>query len=111
MAKRRTVEFDDWCGGASEEEVKELIKVTRKKFFMWLLISLIPGVSIFTMGFAIFCYNNLKILEARDLNGTNGLFTNLFRLIMLIYGLFIIPIIEVQLCAKIDSLGTKILGW
>ena len=39
MAKRRTVEFDDWCGGASEEEVKELIKVTRKKFFMWLLIS------------------------------------------------------------------------
>ena len=99
--------FEEWTGGMSEQEVVELTAKTKKRYFFWLLISLIPLVGQFTIGFAIFCYNNYAYLNSRGRSDGNGL----WRLIMLIWGVFIIPIIEVQACSRIESLGNKVLGW
>lgn len=114
MAKRKTctAEFIEWMGGegsetATEEYVEELEKKTSKSFWKWLLISLIPGVSFFTMGFAVFCYNNLSYIKSRGRNTGN----NIVRLVMLLYGLLFIPLLEVNICSKNDKLGNKILGW
>ena len=74
---------------------------------MWLLISLIPVVGQFTIGLAIFCYNNYSLLKSRGrTTGSNNL-----RLLMMLWGLIILPIIVVQACAKIEALGNKVLGW
>ena len=99
--------FEEWTGGASEQEVRELTKKTQKRFFFWLLISIIPVLGQFTIGFAIFCYNNYSLLKSRgQTTGNNNL-----RLLMMLWGLIILPIIVVQACAKIESLGNKVLGW
>lgn len=102
-----SLDFQEWTGGASEEEIAALKKVTEKKFKFWLLISLIPVLNWITMGFAIFCYNNLSIIKSRGRSNGN----DLFRLILMIYALFIPPIFIVNLCAKFEKLGTKVLGW
>lgn len=104
---RRTVEFDDWCDGASDEELDVLESRARKSFWKWILISLIPFVGIVTIGFAVFCYNNLSYIKSRGRSQGNGL----VRLILLLWGLLIIPLIVVNICAKADSFGNKILGW
>ena len=99
--------FDEWTGGASEQEVREMTAKVKKSFWKWLLISLIPFVGQITIGFAIFCYNNYSLLKSRgQTTGNNNL-----RLLMMLWGLIIFPIIVVQACAKIESLGNKILGW
>lgn len=100
-------DFYEWTGGASEEEVAALTAQTKKRYYMWLLISLIPLIGQFTIGLAIFCYNNYAILKSRGRNDGNGL----WRLLMMLWGLIIIPIIEVQACARIEALGNKVLGW
>ena len=99
--------FEEWTGGASEEEVEALTAATKKRYYFWLLISLIPFIGQFTIGFAIFCYNNYALLKSRGNDAGN----NTWRLIMMLWGLFIIPIIEVQACARIEKLGNKVLGW
>ena len=99
--------FEEWTGGASEEEVKALTAHTKKRYFLWLLISLIPFIGQFTIGCAIFCYNNYALLKSRGEDAGN----NLWRLIMMLWGLFILPIIVVQACARIEKLGNKVLGW
>ena len=99
--------FYEWTGGASEEEIEALIQITKKSYMKWLLISLIPIINIFTMGNAIFCYNNLSYLKSRGRSNGNGL----WRLILLVYGLFIPPLIGVQLCSRFEKLGNKVLGW
>ncbi|MBQ8374367.1 MAG: hypothetical protein IJX98_02190 [Clostridia bacterium] len=104
---RRTQEFDEWCDGASEEEVEAMIAATSKKFKTFLLISLIPIVNWVTMGCAIFCYNNLSFMKTRGKSNGNGL----VRLVMMLYAFFIPPILVVQLCSKIEKLGQKVLGW
>lgn len=46
----RNVAFEEWTGGATEAELRELKAVTSKRFKMFLLISLIPFVNWITMG-------------------------------------------------------------
>ena len=59
------------------------------------------------MGLCIFCYNNKSLLKTRG--ASNG--SNLWRFILLVYGFIIFLFIVVQLCAHINSLGLKVLGW
>ncbi len=107
MAKKRTAEFDEWCDGASDEDLDAMAKATSKKFWIWFLISLIPVVNFVTMGFAIFCYNNLSYIKSRG--RSNG--SNLLRFILMLYALYIPPIIVVNICSKNDKLGSSVLGW
>ncbi len=107
MAKRRTAEFEEWCEGAPEEQIESFVKTTRKNYYKWLLISLIPLVSFFTVGKAIFCYNNLSYLKSRG--NSNG--SNLWRFILLVWGLFIIPIAQVKAYSNNSGKGAKVLGW
>lgn len=99
-------DFYEWTNGASEEELKAMTATVKKRFTIFLLISLIPLVSVITMGFAMFCYNNYVVLKSRGRRTSNGLII----LLMALYGYVIIPLIEVQLCSRIQSLGDKILG-
>lgn len=103
----RNVAFEEWTGGATEAELRELKAVTSKRFKMFLLISLIPFVNWITMGCAIFCYNNLSLLKSRGYNTGS----NILRWILMLYAFIIPPIIVVQACAHIDALGMKVLGW
>ncbi|MCM1440408.1 MAG: hypothetical protein NC131_14570 [Roseburia sp.] len=98
--------FDEWTGGASEEEVEEMVAITKKRYHKFLLISLIPIVNWVTMGLAIFCYNNYSLLKSRG--NSNG--SNIWRFILMLYSLIIFPLIVVNICAHSDSLGTKVLG-
>lgn len=104
MAKEMT--FEEWTGGASEAELREMKKVINKRFWIYFFISLIPFVNFITMGCAIFCYNNLSMLKSRG--RSNG--SNLFRLILMLYAGLIPPIIVVQVCAHSSSIGSKVLG-
>lgn len=111
MAKYKTCteDFIEWVGGpdTTEADVEDLEKKTRKAFWKWFLISLIPVIGQFTIGLAVFCYNNLGYIESRGRNNGN----DLFRGIMILWGLILIPIIEVQILAKADKLGNSVLGW
>ena len=100
-------EFEEWTGGASESELEEMYEAANKRYWILLLISLIPLVNWITMGLCIFCYNNKSLIKSRGQSNGN----NLWRLILMIYGFIIFPIIVVQLCAHINSLGLKVLGW
>ena len=111
MAKYTTCteEFIEWVGGpdTTEAEVEALEKTTRKSFWKWILISLIPMVGFFTIGCAIFCYNNLEYIRTRGRNNGN----NFIRFLLMHWGLIIIPIIEVGIFSKFDKLGASVLGW
>ena len=99
--------LEEWIETVSDEERRALIAKTKKRFWIFLLISLIPYVNFFTMGFAVFCYNNLNFLKTCGRStGNNGV-----RALMMLYGFIIPPIIVVTLCSKIEKLGAKILGW
>ena len=104
---RRTEEFDDWCDGASDEELDELEARARKSFWKWFLISLIPFVSFITVGCAIFCYNNLSYIKSIGRNQGS----NIVRGILILWGAIILPLIVVNILAKADKLGNKVLGW
>ena len=104
MAKIRS--FEEWTGGASEQEIKQMIETVRGRFWVFFLISLIPFVNFITMGCAIFCYNNLSLLKTRGRSQGN----DLLRFILVLYGFIIPPIIVVQACAHITPLGSAVLG-
>lgn len=99
------INFSEWTGNATEEEIQQYIAIVNKRFKIFLLISLIPIVNWVTMGLAIFCYNNLSVLKSHG--NSNG--SGVLRFILMLYALFIPPIIVVQLCARIGSLGNKVL--
>ena len=105
MAK--TQEFAEWCGDATEKEIAEMKAVSRKNFMKWLLISLIPFVGFFTMGCAIFCYNTTSFISTRG----HGQGSNLLRIVLLLLGGIIIPIIVVQILAHSNKLGDKVVGF
>lgn len=107
MAKLTNFSFHEWTGGASEEEIQGMIRKVRIRFWIFLALSLIPVLNFFLMGITIFCYNNLSILKSRG--RSNG--SDLLRFCMLLYGFFLIPIIEVQLLSRINKLGNLVLGW
>lgn len=123
MAKQRTAEFDEWCGGASEEEVKKmawkqrgLILLYMALWFVSLIVLLAIGgtteswglaVGVYAvlggyfMGCMIFCYNNLCILQSRgNKNGSDAA-----RGILMLAGLLIVPIIVVRVAAKNAGFG------
>jgi len=99
--------LEEWIEVVPDQERRELIAKTRKRFWIFLLISLIPYVNFITMGITIFCYNNLNFLKTRGRStGNNGV-----RFLLMLYGFIIPPLIVFSLCNKIEKLGTKILGW
>lgn len=101
-----TKEFEEWTGGASESEIVKIEKIVKKRFSIFLVLGIIPLLNFIFMGFAIYCYNNLSYIRSRGRTiGNDGL-----RFLMMIWGLIIIPIIEVMLCSKIEKLGTLIRG-
>lgn len=105
--RQKIVDFEEWSGGASDEELEELKKQTKKRYHMFLLISIIPIVNWITMGMAIFCYNNYNIIKSRGYSSGNGI----WRLILLIYSFIIIPLIVINICAKFPKAGNAVLGW
>ena len=100
----------EWIRELPEEECRELIAKTRKRFFIFLLISIIPIVNFVTMGCAIFCYNNWYLLKTRGRStGYEG--STFLRLFLVIYA-YIVPLLMVlNLCVKNESIGSKVLGW
>lgn len=107
MAKKNMPSFNEWTGGANEQELKVMTSKLRKRFWLFLVLSLIPILNVFLMGCTVFCYNNLSYLKSRG----RKMGSNLLRFFMLLYGLIIIPLIMVNIFAKSDKLGDKILGW
>lgn len=106
MARMTNFSFSEWTGGASEEEVKTMIKKVRIRFYIFLVLGLIPVLNFIFMGLAIFCYNNLSILKSRG--RSNG--SDFLRGLMILYGFIIFPIIEVQILSKVNKLGSLVLG-
>lgn len=99
--------FSEWRGGATEAELNEMKKVASKKFWIYLLISLIPIVNWVTMGMAIFCYNNVNYIKSRGRHTGS----NLIRFILMSYAFLLPPIIVVNILSKADKAGNKVLGW
>lgn len=99
--------WEEWSDGCTEEDIIAMKKASSKNFWKWLAISLIPVIGFFTIGFALFCYNTNVYVKSRG--RSNG--SNLLRLIFLIWGLFLIAIIEVNVLAKSVKAGNKILGF
>lgn len=106
MARLTNFSFSEWTEGASEEEVKAMIKKVRVRFYIFLLLGLIPFLNFVFMGLAVFCYNNLSVLKSRG--RSDG--SNLLRLLMILYGFIIFPIIEVQILSRIKKLSSLVLG-
>lgn len=102
---KKVQSFDEWTGGLTEEELIEVVARVKKRYRMFLLISIIPVVNWITMGCALYCYNNLCYLKSRGRYEGN----NIFRFILMVYAYIIPPIIIVQLAARINSLGDRIL--
>lgn len=101
-----TKEFETWSGGATESELNQMEKTVKKRFWIFFLLGIIPPLNFLFMGLAVFCYNNLSYIRSRGRNqGSDGL-----RFLMLLWGVLIIPVIEVQLCSKAEKLGTLICG-
>ena len=101
------IPLEEWIQTVSDEERRELMAKTKKRFIIFLLISLIPYVNFFTMGFAIYCYNNWNYLKTRGGNTGN----DYIRGLLMLYGFILPPIIGVTLCTKNEKLSQKILGW
>ena len=101
------VTLAEWVKDAPQEELNELIEKTKKRFWIFFLISLIPYVNFITMGFTIFCYNNWCFLKSRGARTGNQYIV----LLLMLWGFFIPPLIGVWLCSKSEKLGSKILGW
>lgn len=99
--------YNQYVSGATENDVQKALEITKKRFWIYILLSLIPVVHMVTIGMAIFCYNNIKYIKSHGRNQGS----NIVRLILMLYGFIIVPIIVVQLAARIESLGNKILGW
>lgn len=104
---RRTDAFDEWCDGASDEDLQAMEEAAKKQYHKFLLISLIPIINMFTMGQAIFCYNNLSYIRSRGRSTGNVV----WRFILLLYSLFLIPLLVINICSKNDNLANKVLGW
>lgn len=105
MAKNQ--KFAEWCGDATESEIAQHKEAAKKSYHKWLLLSLIPFVGQFTVGIAIFCYNTYTFINTRG--RSEG--SNLWRFILLCWGGILMPLIEVQLLAKSDKMGNKVLGF
>ena len=98
---------DEWIKILSDSERRKLMAIVKKRFFIFLLISIIPVVNFVTMGMAIFCYNEWSWLRSRGRNTGS----NLLRFVLMCWAYIIPPIIVVTLCSKIESLGSKIVGF
>ena len=105
--KAPTQEFIEWTDGADEEELEVMTYLAKRSFWKWFFISLVPFVNIFTAGIALFCYNNLCYLKS------NGHYTGhmFIRFLFLLWGLFVVPLIEISIFTQNERLGNHILGW
>ena len=93
--------------GGQEKAIQNAIDQTKKSFTKWFLISLIPVVNWVTMGFAVFCYNNLCYLKSGGKSKGN----NAIRFLMLLWGFYLFPQIVIKIATKNEKLQKKILGW
>ena len=98
--------LEEWLQNAPDHERRALMKKIKKRFIIFLLISIIPLVNFITMGLAIFCYNTWSYVKSRGRNTGSGL----VRLFLMLYAYILPPIIVVTLCSKIRSLGSKVTG-
>ena len=101
------IDFDEWSDYATDEELEVLQDAARKKMWKWILLSLIPILNIFLIGCAIFAYNNYHFIKSRGESMGN----DTVRGIMLLWGLFLIPLIVLKILSKWNKLGDKVLGW
>ena len=101
------IDFDEWSDYATDEELQVLQDAAKKQMWKWLLLSLIPILNFFLIGCAIFAFNNYHFIKSRG--RTMG--SDFLRFIMLLWGLFIIPILVMKILSKFDKLGDKVLGW
>ena len=104
---RPTQEFIEWTDAADDEELEVMTELCRKSFIKWLLISFIPVASIFTAGVALFCYNNLCYLKSKG-HYTGNVF---IKILFYLWGLIIVPLIEMSVFTQNERLGNQILGW
>lgn len=107
MARTSMPPFSQWTGGANEQELRAMTTKLRIRFWVFLALSLIPGLNVLLMGCTIFSYNNLVYLKSRGRRTGS----NLLRFLMLLYGFIIVPLIMVRVFVRFDKLGSKILGW
>ncbi len=54
MARMTNFSFSEWTDGASEEEIKGMIKTVRARFYIFLLLGLIPFLNFVFMGLAVY---------------------------------------------------------
>lgn len=93
--------------GGQQQAIKNAIEQTQKSFTKWLLISLIPIVNWVTMGFAVFCYNNLCYLKS----GGKSTGSKALRFIMMLWAFYLPPQIVIKIVSKNEKSSKKILGW
>ncbi len=107
MIENDNIDFDKWSSGVSEDIIEDLISITKKQYYKWLLLSLIPIINWFTMGKAIYCYNNINYMKSRG-HSTGSI---LWRLVLVIWGLIIFPFILVMILSNNEKRGNIALGW
>ena len=93
--------------GGPAKALEMAIEQTKKSYIKWLIISIIPVVNFVTMGFAIFCYNNLCYLKSGGKSRGN----NAWRFILMVWALYIPPQIVIKICSSNEKFSKKILGW
>ncbi len=99
-------EWNEFKGDLTDADIRDLVNLIKKRFWIYLLLSLIPGVGLITAGCAVYCYNNYKWFSTMG-NSTGN---NIVRFILMLPGALIMPIIEVWLFSHISALGNKVLG-
>ena len=105
--ERPTQEFIEWTDAACDEDLEAMTDLASRAMWKWIILSFIPIVNIFTAGIAMFCYNNLCFLKSRGHRvGNKGI-----MFLFLVWGLFLVPLIEYSMFTRDERLGDHILGW
>ena len=137
MAKQQNTQeaWQNWVGDTTEEELEAMIVSLRKRKWIYLaayvgilVVGFLIAVIIVTvspwssltgyyltimalmgvaMGCACFANNNLRYMVSRGTKGAHPLGVWFYLLL----GFILPPIIVVQLCSRIESLGNLVLGW
>ena len=101
------ITLEEWVEGLSDGERRGLMAKTFKRFWRFLLLSIIPFVGTVMMGCAVYCYNNWSFLRSRGRDSGS----NMVRAFLIILGYILPPIIVVLVCSKSEKLSEKVLGW
>jgi hypothetical protein len=92
MGKR--VKIEDAFRSGDPQQQKEFYDAIRKKAILWSLLTLIPGVHLFTSGLAILTRNEIRMLDGKQPGG-------FLNTITAFWGLIIFPLIVGKLVVSI----------